>query len=97
MRIPTESPASIGSLTSDGCAGVTVSCYICGFIGDQDSEKAWLAEKVDGYTHSVEVLDGVARRNPHTAYDVLQKSLQHGWDFVQCITPHIREIFHPVE
>ena len=47
---------------------VVVRHYLGGFISDQKLEKAWLSEKVKGWTHLVEVLAGVALRHPHTAY-----------------------------
>ena len=40
---------------------VTRSRYLGGLFGDQVPEKAWLEEKVEGWTHLVEVLFGVAR------------------------------------
>ena len=80
-----------------GVRVVTRSRYLGGFIGNQDLYKAWLAEKVEVWMHLVEVLAGVARRHPHTACAGLKFSLQKEWDFVQSVTPHIREAFQPVE
>ena len=62
-----------------GVQVVTKSLYPCEFIGDQDSDKDWLAEKVEVWTHLVEVLAGVALRHPQTTYVGLQKSLQQEW------------------
>ena len=76
-----------------GVQVVTVSLYLGGFIGDQESKKAWLAEKVMGWTDSVEVLTKVARRHTQTDYAGLENSLQKEWDFVQRITPHIGAAF----
>ena len=45
-----------------------LSRYLGAFIDDQDSDKAWLAEKVTGLTKLGEVLDWVARQHPQTAY-----------------------------
>ena len=70
--------------------------YLGGFIGDQVSEKEWLSEKVVGCIDLVEVLAGLARQHPQTAYDGLQKSLHQERDFIQSITPHIRETFRLV-
>ena len=55
---------------------VTGICYLGGFIGYQESEKLWMLEKLEGWTHSVEVLAGVARHHPKTSYASLQKFLQ---------------------
>ena len=76
---------------------VTVSRYLGGFIGDQESEKNWLAEKVKVWMHSVEVLIGVALRHPQTAYNGLQKSPHQDWAFIQSVTTHIGEAIRPVE
>ena len=69
-----------------GVQGVTGIRYLGGVIGDQDSEKAWLTENVTGWVDSVEVLVGVARQQPHTAYAGLKKSLQNEWYSLQHIT-----------
>ena len=50
---------------------VTGSFHLVSFIIDQDLDNSLLAEKVEGYTHLVEVLDGVALRHPHTSYSGL--------------------------
>ena len=76
---------------------VTGSLYLDGFIVDQESYKAWLTEKVEGWTHLSEVLAGVVRRYPQSDYAGLQNSLQQEWDFVQLVTPYIGELFYPVE
>ena len=55
---------------------VTGSRYLGVFIGEHDSEKSWLEEKVEGWTHALEVFAGVARRYPQTAYAILKKFLQ---------------------
>ena len=58
-----------------GCV-VTGSNYLLGFIGDQESDKVWLNEKVSGWADLVEVLTGVVCRHPQIAYAHLQKFLQ---------------------
>ena len=40
---------------------------------------------------------GVARKHSQSTYSVLQKSLQHWWEFVQQVTPGIGDNFSPVE
>ena len=80
-----------------GVRVVTRRCYLFGFIGDQESDKAWLEEKVEGWTRLVDVLAGVAHRYPQTAYADLGKSLQKEWYLVQHFTPHIRKSSHPAE
>ena len=47
-----------------GVCMVTVRRYLVGFIGDPESEKAWLKYKVKGCPKLVEVLAGVVRRHP---------------------------------
>ena len=73
------------------------SRYLGGFIGDHESEKAWLVEKVMGWTDSVDLLAGVAHRHQKKVYSGLKKSLQKEWGFVHCATPHIGDEFCPVE
>ena len=34
--------------------------YLGGFIGNQESQKGWLEEKMDGWKHLAEMLEGVA-------------------------------------
>ena len=70
------------------------SRYLGGSISDQESEKAWLLEKVEAWKDLVDVLSEVARRNPQTAYAVMKKSLHQVWDLVQRITLNIGEAFH---
>ena len=43
----------------------------------------------------MEVMYGVARRHPQTAYAGLKKSLQQEWDFFQRVNPGIRDNFCP--
>ena len=50
---------------------VTGSIYLDVFVRNQESEKYLLAEKVEGWTHLVDVWDVVARQHPQTAYSVL--------------------------
>ena len=45
----------------------------------------------------VRTLSGVARNRQYTAYDVLHKSLQQEWTFVQQVTPDIGDAFGLVE
>ena len=76
---------------------VTGSCYLGGFIGDPVTEKAWLDDKVRGWTESVTVLAGVACRHLQIAYADLQKSLLQEWGFIQHVALGNGEAFSPVE
>ena len=80
-----------------GLRVVTGSCYLGGFIVDQAEETVWIEGVFQVWAVSVEVLAGVAHRHPYTSYASLQKSPQQEWDFVQQVTPGIREAFCPVE
>ena len=80
-----------------GVRVVTGRLYLRGFIGEKESDKAWLSEKVVGWTHLVEVLAGVAIWHPQKYYDGLQKYLHQEWALVQHVTPHTGEELHPVE
>ena len=80
--------------------GMTVvigSRYLRGFVGDQDADTTWLDEKVQGWTELVRALLGVARKNPQSAYFVMQNSLQKEWEFMQQATPDIGVNFEKVE
>ena len=50
-----------------------------------------------GWTDSEEILSGVSRKHPHSAYAGLQKSLQQEREFVQRVTPGIGDAFRTVE
>ena len=54
-------------------------------------------EKVEVWTHLIEVLSGVACRHPQTTYTGLKKYLHKEWDLVQRVTSHIGEAFRSVE
>ena len=76
---------------------VTKSRYLGGFIDDQSEEMAWIENKVLGWTASMELMDGVVRRHPHTSYAGIQKSIPQEWYFSQCVSPGVGEAFCPVE
>ena len=80
-----------------GLQVVTGSRYLGGFIGDGAAEKIWMAGKVEGRVESVGTLVGVSRKHPQSAYSGLKKSLQQQWEFLQQVTPGIRDAFVPVE
>ena len=46
---------------------------------------------------AVEILSGVARKHPQSAYAGLQKSLQQEWSFVQRVTLGVGDAFGPME
>ena len=59
-----------------GIQVVTGHRYLGGFIGDRYAEKRWLDNNITGWADSVETLARVSRKDPHSAYAGLQKSLQ---------------------
>ena len=65
-----------------GVLVATGICYLDSFVGDQESDKYWLAEEVEGWMHFVKVLDGVERWHLQTAYAGLHNFLQQNWVFV---------------
>ena len=71
--------------------------YLGGYIGDKEAEGRWLTAKIKGWTKSVEILSGISRKHPQSAYTGLQKSLQQEWSFVQRVTPGVGNAFRPVE
>ena len=56
-----------------------------------------MAKKVEGWADSVKTLAGVDRKKLQYAYSRLQKSLQQEWEFVQRVTPGIRDSYGLVE
>ena len=80
-----------------GIKVMTGHSYLGGYNGDKEAEGRWLVEKIKGWTESVEILSGVSRKHPQSAYAELQKSLQQEWAFVQRVTPGISDTFIPVE
>ena len=76
---------------------VTGNRYLGVNIRDKEAEGRWLAENIKGWAESVEILAGVSRKHPQSAYEGLQKSLQQEWAFVQRVTPGIGNAFGPVE
>ena len=79
-----------------GICVVTGHRYLGGYIGDREAEGSWLEAKIKVWKESVDILAGVARNHPHSAYAGLQKSLQHEWEFVHRFTPDIGDSFGPV-
>ena len=76
-----------------GIKVVTGHHYLGVYIEDKEAEGRWLAEKIKRWTESVEILSGVSRKHPHSAYAELQKSLQQEWSFLQWVTPGISDAF----
>ena len=74
---------------------VTGSRYFGVFVGNREAEGSWLAEKVQGWAESVKNLSGVACKHSQSAYAGLKKSLRQEWEFMQRVTPNIRDAFGP--
>ena len=53
-------------------------------------------KNIEGWAESVKTLAGVARKHLQSAYSGLQNSLAQEWEFVQRVTPGIRDAFGPV-
>ena len=80
-----------------GIQVVTGHQYLGGFIGDREAEKRWLAGNITGWAESVDNITGFSRKNSHSAYAGLHKSIQQEWAFVQRVNPVIGNAFGPVE
>ena len=50
-----------------GIRVVTGHRYLRGYIGDREAEGSWLEAKIQGWTESMDILSGVARKHPHSA------------------------------
>ena len=80
-----------------GVCMVTLSRYISGFIGDPDSDKDWLDERLTGKKDLLEILEGVVCRHPHTEYAGRKKYFQKECAFTYRDTPDIGEALCSVE
>ena len=80
-----------------GIKVVTGKIHPGGFNRESKAEKRWMARKFTGWAESVETLVGVYRKHPKSAYAGLQKLLQQEWEFMQRVTPDIRDTFSSVE
>ena len=76
---------------------ITGSWHLGGFVGNRAAEDSLLMAKVQGWTELVKTLLGVDRKHLQSDYAGLQKSLQQEWEFVQQVTPGIRDAFSPAE
>ena len=78
---------------------VTGSCYLGGIISDKVVETLCIEKKFQGLTSFMELMFGMARQHPQTAYAGMQKSLQQKWAFVkiQSVNPGVGESFQPVK
>ena len=71
--------------------------YLGGFIGTDASKGEWMAEKVEQWVHSIEVLENIGRRYPQSAYYGMSVSLQNEWQHVCRIVPDAGDYLGPVE
>jgi hypothetical protein len=75
----------------------TGNCYLSSFIGELDACSKWIQEKVNDWAWATKELAAVAMAFPQLAYAGMQKSLQHEWQFVQCVVPDIGKKFEAVK
>ena len=80
-----------------GIPVVTGHYYLGGYIGGRETEGSWLATKMKGWTESVTILTGIARKHLQSAYARLQKPLQQEWALVQRVTLVVVDYFGPVD
>ena len=62
--------------------------FLGGFIGDHDSTKAIIIQKIVELMNSVVKLSKVAESQPQAAFSALAKTLQFEWSYLQCILPN---------
>ena len=75
----------------------TGNCYLGSFIGELDACDEWIQEKINDWAWAMKELAAMAMAFPQLAYAGMQKSLQHEWQFIQCIVPDIGEKFEAVK
>ena len=86
--------AVFGSLSFQITTG---NCYLGGFIGETDLRDEWIQQKTNDWAHATKELASVAMNFPQLAYAGMQRSLQHEWQFIQCVVPQISEKFEVVK
>ena len=68
-----------------------------GFIGNHDSTKAFMQNKIMELTNSVFKLSKVAESQPQAAFSALEKSLQFEWSYIQRILPNFDDEYVPIQ
>ena len=71
--------------------------YVGGFVGTEESKRAWLTPKIQQWVDGIKTLSRFARHFPQTAYAGLTKSLQPEWQYLQRVLPGGADVFKPVE
>ena len=68
---------------------VSGSRYLGAYLGPRDQLEAWVKPQVEAWTHGVNVLAKIARRQPQSAYVGLVMSLQLEWEYIQRTVPEL--------
>eukprot|EP00956_Cyclotella_meneghiniana_P033352 scaffold95206_cov68-Cyclotella_meneghiniana.AAC.1 len=71
--------------------------YLGGFVGSKREKEEWVKKKVEVWEKGVNILAGIAKRFPQTAFAGVAMSLQHEWQYVARTVPGIGHLFAPVE
>ena len=71
-------------------------CFLGGFIGDRESTKQFLDNKITGWVNNLLKLSKAAESQPQAAFAALSKSMQFEWSYLQRILPSCEEAFTPI-
>ena len=70
--------------------------FLGGFIGDHESTKQFLDNKITGWVNNLLKLSIAAESQPQAAFAALSKSMQFEWFYLQRILPSCEEAFTPI-
>eukprot|EP00731_Ephydatia_muelleri_P024359 Em0016g630a len=70
--------------------------FLGGFIGDRESTKQFLDNKITGWVNNLLKLSKAAESQPQAAFAALSKSMQFEWSYMQRILPSYEEAFTPI-
>ena len=72
--------------------------YLGGFIGDRETTKQFLDNKITGWVimNNLVKLSKVAESQPQADFAALSKSMQFEWSYLQRILPSCEEAFTPI-
>ena len=71
-------------------------CFLGGFIGDCESTKQFLDNKITGWVNNLLKLSKAAESQPQAAFAALSKYMQFEWSYLQRILPSCEEAFTPI-
>ena len=71
-------------------------CFLGGIIGNDESNRKFVEDEVDGWVECVHKLTAAAKKSPQAAFFAITKSLQCEWSYLQSL-PSFRSRFSNTE